>query len=161
MSIRTLSRSTVAILLAGAAFSLPAAAMNCPPGEVARGTPPQCEKRDQAKPQLDAEKYSGALKAEAQACNKANAAHSAIMQSGEEIERLNASINAAQHEVQDAAKGAAKDAAKAKVADLKAKRKVEEDKLKQAQADELAGNKEHRKAVKAVKKEKAEPLNCI
>jgi hypothetical protein len=161
MSIRTLSRSTVAILIAGAAFSLPVAAMTCPHGEVERGTPPQCEKRDQAKPQLDVAKYSGAQKTEAEACNKANAAHAAIMQAGEEIERLNASINAAQHDVQDAAAGAAKDAAKAKVADLKAKRKVEEDKLKKAQADELAGHKEHRKAVKAVKKEKAEPLNCI
>lgn len=161
MNVRIPSSRTLAILFAGVAFSLPAAALTCPPGQVERGTPPQCEKRDQAKPQLDVAKYSGAQKAEAEACNKANAAHAVIMQAGEEIERLNASINAAQHEVQDAAKGAAKDAAKAKVADLKAKRKVEEDKLKQAQADELAGNKEHRKAVKAVKKEKAEPLNCI
>ena len=161
MSIRICSARTLATLLAGAAFSLPAAALTCPHGEVARGTPAQCEKWDQAKPQLDVEKYTGALKTEAQSCNKTNAARAAIMQAGEEIERLNASINVAQHEVQDAAKGAPKDAAKAKVADLKAKRKVEEDKLKQAQADELAGSKEHRKAVKAVKKEKAEPLNCI
>lgn len=139
MSTRILSAST--ILLSCIALSLPASVL--------------------AKPQLDAEKYTGAQKAEAQACNKANAAHAAITQSGEEIERLNTSINAAQHEVQDAAKGAANDAAKAKVADLKAKRKAEEGKLKQAQADELVGKKEHRKALKQAKQEKAEPLNCL
>ena len=161
MSIRTLSASTIALFLAGAAFSLPAAALNCPMGEEAHGTPPQCVKRDDAKPQLDVEKYSGAQKAEAQACNKTNAAHAAVLQAGDEIARLNTSINAAQHEVQDAAKGPAKDAASAKVTELKAKRQVEEGKLKQAQADERAGKKEHRKAVKQAKKDKVDSLNCL
>ena len=139
MSIRTLSVS--AILLSCIAFSLPASALD--------------------KPQLDAEKYSGAQKAEALACNKVNAAIAAITQSGDEITRLNTSINAVQHEVQDAPTGAASDAAKAKVDSLKNKRKAEEQKLKQAQADELVGKKEHRKALKQGHKDKAESLNCI
>ena len=63
--------------------------------------------------------------------------------------------------MQEAAKGAAKDAAKAKVADLKAKRKVEQQKLEQAQADELAGDKEYRKAARQGKKEKVEALDCL
>ena len=61
----------------------------------------------------------------------------------------------------NAAAGPAKDAAKAKVADLKAQRKVEEAKLKQAQADEQAGDKDYRKAVKQGKKDKVDPLNCL
>jgi hypothetical protein len=161
MSIRKLSGSTLAILLCGAIYSLPAAALTCPPGEKASGDPAQCVKREAAKPQLDADKYNGAQKAQAQACNKANAAHAAIVEAGEEITRLNTNLNAAQHEVQDAAKGPAKDAAKAKVADLKAKRKVEQKKLEQAQADELAGDKEYRKAVKQAKKDKSEVLDCL
>lgn len=159
MSRRILSVSPLAMLLA--ALSLPAAALTCPPGEKAHGDPAQCVKREAAKPQLDTGKYQGAQQAQAQACNKANAAHAAIVQSGEEIERLNNSINAAQHERQEAAKGPAKDAAKAKIADLKAKRKAEQQKLKQAQADELAGDKEYRKAVKQGKKDKAEALDCL
>lgn len=159
MSIRTLSASPLAIFLT--MLALPAAALTCPPGEKASGEPAQCVKREAAKPQLEVEKYNGAQKAQAQACNKANAAHAAIVAAGEEITSLNTNLNAAQHEVQDAAKGPAKDAAKAKVADLKAKRKVEQKKLEQAQADELAGDKEYRKAVKQGKKDKVDPLNCL
>ncbi|HWV18852.1 MAG TPA: hypothetical protein VNZ68_09800 [Rhodocyclaceae bacterium] len=159
MSIRILSASPVAVLLA--ALSLPAAALTCPPGEKASGEPAQCMKREAAKPQLDVEKYNGAQKAQAQACNKANAAHAAIVAAGDEITRLNTNLNAAQHDVQEAAKGPAKDAAKAKVADLKAKRKVEQQKLEQAQADELAGDKEYRKAARQGKKEKVEALDCL
>ncbi|MDE2599897.1 MAG: hypothetical protein KGL40_09770 [Rhodocyclaceae bacterium] len=142
MSIRTISGSTLAILLCGALYSLPAAA-------------------ESAKPQLDVGKYTGAQKAQAEACNKTNTARAAISAAGEEIERLNTSINAAEHKVQDAAKGPDKDAAKAKVAELKAQRKAEQPKLKQAQADELAGAKEYRKAAKQGKKEKVEALDCI
>ena len=159
MSIRTLSISSIATLLA--ALALPAAALTCPPGEKASGDPAQCMKREAAKPQLDVEKYNGAQKAQAQACNKANAAHAAIVEAGETITRLNTNINAAQHEAHAAAKGPAKDAAKTKVADLKATRKAEEQKLQQAQADELAGDKEYRKAVKQGKKEKIEALDCL
>lgn len=161
MSIRNLSGSTLAILVCGAIYSLPAAALSCPPGERPHGNPAQCVKTEAAKPQLDSEKYSGAQKAQAEACNKANAAHAAIVEAGEEIARLNNNINATQHEAQDASTGAAKDAAKAKVAELKAKRKAEEQKLKQAQADEQAGDKAYRKAVKQGKKDKVDPLNCL
>ncbi|MBY0341506.1 MAG: hypothetical protein K2Q19_10135 [Rhodocyclaceae bacterium] len=161
MSIRTLPASTLVVLLCGAAFSLPAAALQCPPGERPHGNPAQCVKTEAAKPQVDPEKYSGAQKAQAEACNKANAAHAAIVEAGEEIARLNTNINAAQHEAQHAAQGAAKDAANAKVAELKAKRKAEEQKLKQAQADEQAGDKEYRKAVKQGKKDKVDALNCL
>lgn len=161
MSIRNISGSTLAILLCGAAFSLPAAALQCPPGERPHGNPAQCIKAEAAKPQLDPEKYSGAQKAQAQACNKANAAHTAIVEATEEISRLNTNINAAQHAVQDASTGADKDVAKAKVADLKAKRKTEEQKLKQAQADEQAGDKAYRKALKQGKKDKVDALDCL
>lgn len=161
MSIRKLSGSTLAILLVGAAYTLPAAAVTCPPGEEARGVSAQCEKPPMTKPQLDAEKYTGAQKAEAQACNKANAAHAAIVASSDEITRLNTELSAAQHAVQDAAKGAAKDAAKAKVAELKAQRKAEEKKLSQARADESAAKKDQRAVKKQLKKEKQESLNCL
>jgi|SRR5690606_14601190 len=159
MSIRILSASPVAVLLA--ALSLPAAALTCPPDQKAYGDPAQCVKREAAKPQLDVEKYTGIQKVQAQACNKANAAHAAIVAAGEEITRLNTNLNAAQHDVQDAATGPAKDAAKAKVAELKAKRKAEQKKLEQAQADELAGDKEYRKAARQGKKEKVEALDCL
>lgn len=161
MSIRKLPASTLVALLCGAAFSLPAAALQCPPGERPHGNPAQCVKIEAAKPQLDPEKYSGAQKAQAVACNKANTAHAAIVEAGEAITRLNTNINAAQHEAADAAAGPAKDAAKAKVADLKTQRKAEEAKLKQAQADERAGDKEYRKAVKQGEKDKVDALNCL
>lgn len=160
MKTRMLSGSTLAALIVGALYTLPAAALTCQPGEEAYGEPPQCIKKGDIKPQLDVEKYSGSQKSQAEACNKSNAARTVIRDSGDEIERLNNSINAAQHEVQDA-KGADKDAPKAKVAELKAQRKAEEKKLKQAQADELAAKKAYRKATKQVKKDKGTSLNCI
>jgi hypothetical protein len=127
MSNRAFSVSTLAAFLVGAACALPAAAaMTCPPGEEAHGMPEKCVKKYEPKPQLDVEKYSGAQKAQAQACNKANAAHDAIMHSTGEITRINTSLDTAQYEASKLPKGPEKDAAKAKVTELKTQRKAEE-----------------------------------
>lgn len=162
MKIQKLSRNIVgASLFAAAFYALPAFALKCPPGEVAKGKPAQCVKRDAPKPQLDVEQYSGAQKTQAMACNKVNTARSTIVETAQEIERINTSLDRAQHDLKSVPKGADRTEAKAKVDEWKAKRKAEMAKLKQAHTDEMAATKEHRKALKQVKKEKAASLNCI
>ena len=152
------SRGISAVILASAVYAAPAMALVCPMGEVPSGkVPEQCVKRDAAKPQLDVEKYSGAQKAQAIACNKTNAAHTAIVESSTEIARINTSINEAQHQKQHHDKAAAE----ADIAKWKELRKTEEAKLKQAQADENAGKKAHRKAVRQLKKDGGTSLDCI
>ncbi len=157
-----ISKSISAAILASTVYAAPALALVCPMGEVPSGkTPEQCVKRDAPKPQLDVEKYSGAQKAQATACNKVNAAHAVIIESSTEIARINASLNEAHHHLKTLPKDGNKDAATADIAKWKELRKTEEAKLKQAQADENAGKKEHRTALKQLQKDGGTSLACI
>lgn len=156
------SRGISAVILASAVYAVPAMALVCPMGEEpSSNNPKQCVKRDAPKPQLDVEKYSGAQKMQAEACNKTNAAHASIIDTSNEIARINTSINEAQVAQKNAPTPEAKGTAATEVAKWKQERKELEAKLKKAQADENAAKKEHRKAVRQLKKDGGTSLDCI
>lgn len=151
----------------GAAFiigsgSALAADVACPPNEIPANKGAQtCVKRDTPKPQVDVAQYKGAQKTQAEACNKANAAQGTIIQSADEIARINTSLNEAYHHKLKPHEGHTKAEAESDIAKWKDQRKAEETKLRAAQKDLNAAKKEHRAAVKAVKKEGAKPLECM
>jgi hypothetical protein len=160
MSKAWLSKGISALVFAGAAYVTPAAALVCPAGEVPAGNPEQCVKRDAPKPQLDVGKYSGAQKAQAEACNRINAAHVAIIESSNEISRINVSLNDAYQRAKKA-DGDDKTAAEADITRWKALRKAQEDTLKQARAEENDGKKAYRKADRQLVKDGGSSLKCF
>lgn len=147
------------IMGSSAAFATDVA---CPPNEMPANKGAQtCVKRDAPKPQVDASQYKGAQKTQAEACNKANTAQGAIVQSADEIARINNSLNEAYHHKQKPHEGHTKAEAEGEIAKWKEQRIAEEGKLRAAQKELNAAKKEHRAAAKAVKKEGAKPLECL
>lgn len=151
---------TLAVL--GSLYAGSALAVYCPPGETPanKSAMSSCVANPEPKPQLDASKYTGAQKTEAEACNTINTAQKAVNDSSEEVGRISTDLDQAQLAAKKAT-GADHDAAVAKVKELKEKRKAEMDKLSKAQKDLTKAKRDHRKALKQEKKEGAKPLNCV
>lgn len=149
-----------ALMLIGAGYALPAAALTCPAGEKASADGKSCAAWEAPKAQLDTSKYEGSLKSEAEACNKLNQAKVDSSESTKEIGRINADLDAHFVERKKAKDADAKAKIGAEIDKLKADRKAQETKLAAAKKEMNAGKKELRAATKAVKKDKKESLNC-